>query len=37
MLQTKKEKKLKPYRKRKKQKEDNFFNNQPRIDVIIST
>ncbi len=31
MLQAKKEKKLKPYKKRKKVKEKNFFDNQPQL------
>ena len=37
MLQTKKEKKLKPYKKRKSEKQENFFYNQPRINDIAGT
>ena len=36
MLQAKKEKKLKPYKKRKKTKEENFFDNQPQLISILA-
>lgn len=36
MLQAKKEKKLKPYKKRKKTKEDNFFDNQPQLISLLA-
>lgn len=36
MLQTKKEKKLKPYKKRKKVKEENFFDNQPQLISLLA-
>lgn len=36
MLQVKKEKKLKPYKKRKKVKEDNFFDNQPQLMSLLA-
>lgn len=36
MLQAKKEKKLKPYKKRKKVKEDNFFDNQPQLISLLA-
>lgn len=36
MLQAKKEKKLKPYKKRKKVKEENFFDNQPQLISILA-
>lgn len=36
MLQAKKEKKLKPYKKRKKVKEENFFDNQPQLISLLA-
>lgn len=36
MLQARKEKKLKPYKKRKKIKEENFFDNQPQLISILA-
>ena len=36
MLQARKEKKLKPYKKRKKTKEENFFDNQPQLISILA-
>lgn len=36
MLQVKKEKKLKPYKKRKKVKEENFFDNQPQLMSLLA-
>ncbi len=36
MLQAKKEKKLKPYKKRKKVKEKNFFDNQPQLISLLA-
>lgn len=36
MLQAKKEKKLKPYKKRKKTKEENFFDNQPKLISLLA-
>jgi len=36
MLQARKEKKLKPYKKRKKTKEQNFFDNQPQLISILA-
>ncbi len=36
MLQVRKEKKLKPYKKRKKIKEENFFDNQPQLISILA-
>lgn len=36
MLQARKEKKLKPYKKRKKVKEDNFFDNQPQLISLLA-
>ena len=36
MLQARKEKKLKPYKNRKKTKEENFFDNQPQLISILA-
>ncbi len=36
MLQARKEKKLKPYKKRKNTKEENFFDNQPQLISILA-
>jgi len=36
MLQARKEKKLKPYKKRKKVKEENFFDNQPQLISLLA-
>lgn len=36
MLQARKEKKLKPYKKRRKTKEENFFDNQPQLISILA-
>lgn len=36
MLQTKKEKKLKPYKKTKKIKDENFFDNQPQLIELLA-
>lgn len=36
MLQARKEKKLKPYKKRKKTKEENFFDNKPQLISILA-
>lgn len=36
MLQVKVEKKLKPYKKRKKSKEENFFDNQPQLISLLA-
>lgn len=36
MLQVKKERKIKPYKKRKKLKEENFFENQPNLISLIA-
>lgn len=36
MLQVKKEKKLKPYKKRKRVKEENFFDNQPQLMSLLA-
>ena len=36
MLQVKKEKKLKPYKKRKRVKEEDFFDNQPQLMSLLA-
>lgn len=36
MLQGNKEKKLKPYKKRRKIKEENFFDNQPQLITLLA-